>query len=146
MCCFPFESQNSWFCPQARFWQQCPSQRVQPSLLTLLKAGTGLLNSEILNAHKYRLRLTFLWAHLSWKRLSGIKHGCLFNRALSQKRSLFSALTPKTPLAVLDLTANDKLYTGTRHLCPYHHLLTVVIVADNVVIIIGILSTAGLEM
>lgn len=44
----------------------------------------------------------------------------------------FSALTPKTPLAVLDLTANDKLYTGTRHLCPYHHLLTVVIVADNV--------------
>lgn len=52
----------------------------------------------------------------------------------------------RAPLAVLDLTANDKLYTGTRHLCPYHHLLTVVIVADNVVIIIGILSTAGLKM
>lgn len=49
----------------------------------------ALLNSEILNAHMYRLRLIFLWAHPSWRRLSGIKHGCLFSRTLSQKRSLF---------------------------------------------------------
>lgn len=53
---------------------------------------------------------------------------------------------PDSPLAALDLTANDKLYTGTRHLYPYHHLLTVDIVADSVVIIIGILSTLGLKM
>lgn len=63
-----------------------------------------------------------------------------------RRDAFFSSLAPNAPLAVLDLTANDKLYTGTRHLCPYHHLLTVVIVADSVVIITGILSTAGSEM
>lgn len=69
-----------------------------------------------------------------------------FTEPIPRRHPFFQHSLPKTPLAVLDLTADDKLYTGTRHLYPYHHLLTVVIVADNVVIIIGILSTPGFKM
>lgn len=64
----------------------------------------------------------------------------------SSEDTLFFFFPLDSPLAVLDLTANDNLYTGTRHLYPYHHLLTVDIVADSVAIIIGILSTPGLKM
>lgn len=65
----------------------------------------------------------------------------------SSEDTLFFFFFPlDSPLAVLDLTANDNLYTGTRHLYPYHHLLTVDIVADSVAIIIGVLSTPGLKM
>lgn len=61
----------------------------KPPLSPCWRLGQGFLNSENLNAHTHGLRLIFLWAHPSWRRLSGIKHGCLFNRALSQKRCLF---------------------------------------------------------
>lgn len=69
-----------------------------------------------------------------------------FMEQVPRRHHFFQHSLPKTPRAVLDLTANDKSYTGTRHLYRYHHLLTVVIVADNVVTIIGILSTPGFKM